>query len=70
MTFAEGSLVEYKGMYGYVAFICDACLTICVREFPDDPVRNVKIVVGRSDFKLISPIVGNHQRQEDYYERI
>lgn len=51
--FSEGVLVQYKDLVGRISFICDSSLSILIREFPEEPVRNVKIVVSRSEWKTI-----------------
>lgn len=51
--FSEGVLVKYKDLIGRICFLCDSSLSILIREFPDEPVRNVKIVVSRFEWKNI-----------------
>lgn len=45
--------VEYKDQMGFINFECNTCITICVREFPDEPSRNVNVVVYACDFDKI-----------------
>ncbi len=45
--------VQYKNEMGFIAFECDTCVTICVREFPDEPSRNVNVVVYDHDINNI-----------------
>lgn len=45
--------VEYQGDRGFINFRCDQCVTICVREFPEHPARNVNVVVYHYDFDKI-----------------
>ena len=45
--------VEYRGDRGFINFQCDQCVTICVREFPEHPARNVNVVVYHYDFDKI-----------------
>ena len=45
--------VEYRGDRGFINFECDQCVTICVREFPEHPARNVNVVVYHYDFDKI-----------------
>jgi hypothetical protein len=52
MQFAEGTLVKYKNHIGYVAFVCDTCLSICISK-GSDICSEVRIVVYRSEFKMI-----------------
>jgi hypothetical protein len=54
--FSEGVLVQYKELTGRISFLCDTSLSILIREFPKEPVRNVKIVVPRSEWKKIKLI--------------
>jgi len=51
--FSEGVRVQYKNQIGVISFLCDLSLSIMIREFPEEPVRNVKLVVHRSDWKNI-----------------
>lgn len=54
--FSEGVQVQYNGHIGIISFLCDHSLSILIREFPEEPVRNVKIVVYRSNWKNIKLI--------------
>lgn len=54
--FSEGVQVQYKDHVGVISFLCDHSLSIMIREFPQDPVRNVKLVVYRSEWKNIKLI--------------
>jgi hypothetical protein len=54
--FSEGVLVQYKNLIGRISFICDSSLSILIREFPEEPVRNVKVVVQRPEWKNIKLI--------------
>lgn len=54
--FSEGIQVKYKDLIGRISFLCDSSLSILIREFPEEPVRNVKIVVSRSEWKYIKLI--------------
>jgi hypothetical protein len=66
--FPVGTEVSYKGHHGYVNF-CDpetGCCTICIRVFPDEPVRNVCLVVYKTELEYVIPIIGNHSRSDDY----
>lgn len=51
--FSEGVQVEYKDSIGVITFMSDYSLSITILEFPEEPVRNVKIVVHRSEWKNI-----------------
>lgn len=45
ISFAEGIEVYYKQMRGIVRFVCEQYITICVRKFPEEPRRDVCLVV-------------------------
>jgi len=49
---AVGYEVRYKDFNGFVKFICDDYMSICVGNF-DDKVRQVCIVVMKSEWQKI-----------------
>lgn len=51
--FVEGERVEYKYIQGTIAFVCDECISILVSK-GEHSSQDVKVVVGRSDFKNVS----------------
>lgn len=59
-TLPEGTEVYYNNMFGRVRFSCDRYTTICVRQFPHDPVRDVCIVVYPEQYSNIELAHGNH----------
>lgn len=61
-----GTEVWYKGYNGVVNFVDPetGCMTICIRTFPEEPVRNVCLVVYKHDFDKVELAIGNHSRQE------
>lgn len=61
--FAEGLEVSYQHLSGKIEFICSNYITICVRTF-DDRVRNVCVLVHRSDWKNVNLLNGNRQDHE------
>jgi hypothetical protein len=66
--YPEGTEVTYKQHRGVVKF-CDpesGCCTICIRTFPNERVRDVCLVVHRADLKHVIPVIGNHNRSDDY----
>ena len=66
--FPVGTEVTYKNHRGWISF-CDpetGCCTICIRVFEHDPSRNVCLVVYRRDLQDVMPVVGNHNRSDDY----
>jgi hypothetical protein len=50
ISFTEGLEVYYKGIFGVVDFVCDQYITVCVRKFPNERVRNVCLVVHPTEF--------------------
>jgi len=54
ISFTEGLQVYYKGLFGVVDFVCDQYITVCVRKFPNERVRDVCLVVHPSDFGLVT----------------
>jgi len=61
MIFPIGTKIEYKGMIGTVAFTTDTQMSVTVRSF-DERVREVRIIIHRSEYENVSLITGNHQR--------
>lgn len=59
----EGTEVYYNGMYGVVRFTCEEYMTVCVRRFPDDPRRDVCMLVYRNQQHLIELVNGNHSHK-------
>jgi hypothetical protein len=51
--FSEGVLVRYKDLIGRICFICDSSLSIMIKEFPEEPVRAVIVVVSRPEWENI-----------------
>ena len=51
--FSVGVPVQYKHHTGIITFISDHSLSIMIRQFSEEPVRNVKLVVHRSEWKHI-----------------
>lgn len=52
-TFSEGVKVIYREQLGYIKFVGDNYVLICVREFLNEPSRNVCLVVSRSQYPEI-----------------
>lgn len=59
----EGTEVYYNGMYGVVRFTCEQYITVCVRNFPDDPRRDVCILVYPNQQHQIELVRGNHSHE-------
>lgn len=53
ISFVEGLEVYYNQMYGVVRFVCEQYITVCVRKFPDEPRRDVCLVVYPAQYKDI-----------------
>ncbi len=56
----EGTEVYVNGMYGRVAFSCEQYMTVCVRKFPKEPVRDVCILIYPEHQHKIQLVHGNH----------
>ena len=54
--FSQGVRVRYKHHIGIISFLCETSLSIKVHEFPGEPIRDVMIVVSRSDWENIKLI--------------
>ena len=59
----EGTEVYYRGMYGIVRFTCEQYVTVCVRHFPDDPRRDVCMLVYRNQQNELELVKGNHSHE-------
>lgn len=55
-AFSEGLHVSYLEHYGYIRFISDRYLTICIKEFPGERNRNVCLLVFRDNYSKIKLI--------------
>lgn len=64
--FPEGTQVKYRGQYGIVKFADyqTQTMTICIRKFPDEPVRDVCLVLSKNQFNELELVIGNHSRQD------
>lgn len=59
----EGTEVYYNGIYGVVRFTCEQYMTVCVRNFPDDPRRDVCILVYPNQLDKLELVHGNHSHE-------
>lgn len=59
----EGTEVYIDGIYGKVRFVCEQYMTVCVRKFPDDPRRDVCILVYPNQTNRIELVNGNHSHE-------
>jgi hypothetical protein len=62
-TLPEGTEVYYNGMYGHVRFACETYMTVCVREFPNERVRDVCLIVYPNQYNNIELVNGNHSHE-------
>jgi hypothetical protein len=54
ISFTEGLEVYYKGMFGVVRFVSDVYVTICIRTFPKERVRDTCLVVYPDQLKYVT----------------
>lgn len=54
-----GTEVYYDGYYGKVHFSSEHYITVCIRTFPDEPSRNVCIVVSPEHIHKVTLVNGN-----------
>jgi hypothetical protein len=54
-----GTEVYYDGHYGKVHFACEQYITVCIRTFPDEPSRNVCLVVTPERIDNVTLVNGN-----------
>ncbi len=59
----EGTEVYYRGMYGHVRFACEQYMTICIREFPTERVRDVCLIVYPQQYNELELVRGNHSHE-------
>lgn len=59
----EGTEVYYRGMYGIVRFTCEQYMTVCVRHFPEDPRRDVCMLVYKNQLNELELVRGNHSHE-------
>lgn len=60
----EGTEVCYRNMYGHVRFVCETYMTVCVREFPTERVRDVCLIVYPSQYEELILVNGNNQHEQ------
>ena len=60
-TFAKGTQVKYKDRTGFIEFICDQYVTICVETY-DDKYRTVCMLVCPHEWKDIE-IIGDYETE-------
>lgn len=53
ISLTEGLEVYYKQMYGIVRFVSEHYITVCVKTFPNERVRDVCLIVYPQQYKDI-----------------
>jgi hypothetical protein len=61
MSFTKGIQVKYKNRTGFIEFVCDEYVTICVETY-DDKYRTVCMLVYPDQWKDIE-IVGDYETE-------
>jgi hypothetical protein len=61
MSFTEGIQVKYKHRTGFIEFVCDEYVTICVETY-DDKYRTVCMLVYPDQWKDIE-IIGDYETE-------
>ncbi len=59
----EGTEVYLDGMYGRVRFTCEQYMTVCINAFPNEPRRDVCILVYPKQLNRIELVHGNHSHE-------
>lgn len=54
ISFYIGLEVYYKEIPGFVGFVCDQYITVCIKTFPNEKVRDVCLLVYPSQYHLIT----------------
>lgn len=54
--FSKGVMVYYDGYEGTIRFVCDHYVSFCLREFPDQKVKDVCILIYRENYSKIKLI--------------
>ena len=60
-TFAKGTQVKYKDRTGFIEFVCDEYVTVCIETY-DDKFRSVCMLVYPDQWKDIE-IVGDYETE-------
>lgn len=58
-----GTEIYYNGMYGHIRFVCEQYMTICIKEFPNERVRDVCLVIFSSQYDKLQLVNGNHSHE-------
>ena len=53
MILTEGIDVVYENYVGKIKFVCDSYATLCVNSFPEQPRRDVCMLIYRKEFDKI-----------------
>lgn len=62
--YPEGTEVYYKGHRGIIKFSDETCVSVCIRVFPEEPVRNVCLIVYKNEWDNLILVHGNHSRDD------
>lgn len=64
--YPEGTVVRYKGQLAVVKFADhqNRQMVICIHTYPNEPVRDVCLVLHQNQFDDVELEIGNHSRQE------
>ena len=52
---------EHRGVIKFCDPVSGTC-SICIKEFPNEPARQVRLVVSKNDMEHVVPVIGNHSR--------
>jgi len=58
--FAKGVEAFYKNNRGHIDFVCSEYITLCIHSH-HDPMKDVCIVIHRSDWKEVQLIKQSHK---------
>ena len=58
-----GTEVYFKNMYGVVKFTSNSYMTVCIKTFPHERVRDVCLLVYETDLDQIELVNGNHSHE-------
>jgi hypothetical protein len=59
----EGTEVYYNGTYGIVQFTCQQYMTVCIKVFPNERMRDVCLVIYPSQYDKLELVNGNHSHE-------
>lgn len=56
VLFTEGLEVYYKQTFGIIRFVCDEYITVCIKTFPKERVRDICLIVYPEQYQYIELI--------------